>query len=406
MLLKLAFRNVWRNKRRTFITLAAVLFAVFLSSVLRSFQKGAWDNVFDTSINTFFGYVQIHKDGFWDDQTIDNSFESIEVLEDDLLSIPNVKGVAPRLESFALASAGELTQGVAVIGVDPIKEDRLTGIRGKIEQGSYLKRGGCIIAEGIASKLKLSVTDTLVLISQGFRGANAAGKYPINGIFRYALPDLNKTLVFLDLPSAQELYAAEGRLTSLALHIEKSTQVADIVDKVKAVVNQEDYEVMDYKELMPELVQARQLDEGGGYVTIGILYILIAFAIFGTIIMMTQERRYEYGVLTSIGMGRWTLFSVTFLETIILAVAGTLLRILLAMPVVYYLHIHPLDLSKMGNDATAAFENFGMEPIVPAAFSASVFARQALIIFLITVLLGIYPLYKILKLNPVTAMRS
>ena len=406
MLLKLAFRNVWRNKRRTFITLAAVLFAVFLSSVLRSFQKGAWDNVFDTSINTFFGYVQIHKDGFWDDQTIDNSFESIEVLEDDLLSIANVKGVAPRLESFALASAGELTQGVAVIGVDPIKEDRLTGIRGKIEQGSYLKRGGCIIAEGIASKLKLSVTDTLVLISQGFRGANAAGKYPINGIFRYALPDLNKTLVFLDLPSAQELYAAEGRLTSLALHIEKSTQVADIVDKVKAVVNQEDYEVMDYKELMPELVQARQLDEGGGYVTIGILYILIAFAIFGTIIMMTQERRYEYGVLTSIGMGRWTLFSVTFLETIILAVAGTLLGILLAMPVVYYLHIHPLDLSKMGNDATAAFENFGMEPIVPAAFSASVFARQALIIFLITVLLGIYPLYKILKLNPVTAMRS
>ena len=179
-------------------------------------------------------------------------------------------------------------------------------------------------------------SDTLVLISQGFRGANAAGKYPINGIFRYALPDLNKTLVFLDLPSAQELYAAEGRLTSLALHIEKSTQVADIVDKVKAVVNQEDYEVMDYKELMPELVQARQLDEGGGYVTIGILYILIAFAIFGTIIMMTQERRYEYGVLTSIGMGRWTLFSVTFLETIILAVAGTLLRILLAMPVVYY----------------------------------------------------------------------
>ncbi len=406
MLLKLAFRNIWRNKRRTLITLAAVLFAVFLSSILRSFQKGAWDNVFDSSINLFFGYVQIHKDGFWDDQTIDNSFLDDPALTKQLEAIPNVRGYAPRLESFALASAGDFTHGVAVIGVDPEKENALTGIKNKIETGSYITSGGCIVAEGVARKLKLQVNDTLVLISQGYHGANAAGKYPINGIFKYALPDLNKTLVYLDLPSAQELYAAEGRLTSFALNIEKSSHVPDIVGAVKGLVSDEEYEVMDYKELMPELMQARQLDEGGGYVTIGILYVLIAFAIFGTIIMMTQERQYEYGVLTSIGMGRWTLFSVTFLETIVLALAGALLGILLALPVVYYMHINPLDLSQMGEDATAAFENFGMEPVVPAALSAKVFLNQALIIFFITILLGIFPLYKILNLNPVAAMRS
>ena len=406
MLFKLAFRNIWRNKRRTLITLCAVLFAVFLSSVLRSFQKGAWDNVFDKSINLFFGYVQVHKQGFWDDQSIDNSFERIYELEQTIHAIEGVDGIAPRLESFALASAEEITHGVAVIGIDPKSENQLTGLSEKITNGKYLTATGCIIAEGVADKLKIGVGDTIVLISQGYHGANAAGKYAIDGLFKYALPDLNKTLVYLPLESAQELYAADNRLTTIALNIQKSQKVPGVVQQLNSQLSSDEYEVMDYKELMPELMQARKLDEGGGFITIGILYTLIAFAIFGTIIMMTQERQYEFGVLTSIGMGRAQLFGVTFVETVMIALAGAILGILLATPVVYYMHLNPLDLSAMGEDATAAFENFGMEAIVPAAFSFRVFMNQALVIFFITTLLGLFPLYKILKLNPVSAMRS
>lgn len=406
MFFSLAFRNIWRNKRRTLITLAAVCFAVFLSTVLRSFQKGAWDNVFDKSINLFYGYVQIHQDGFWDDQTIDNSFERDPRLEKDLLTISNVRGFAPRLESFALASSEDLTHGVAVIGIDPTSENELTGLKEKVSNGTYFKRGGCIVAEGVAEQLELQLGDSIVLISQGYHGANAAGKYLIEGTFRYALPDLNKTLVYLDLPSAQDLYAAENRLTSIALNIGKASHVPPLQVELNNTLSTDIYEIMDYKELMPELIQARQLDEGGGYITIGILYTLIAFAIFGTILMMTEERRYEFGVLTAIGLGRWQLFFVTFIETVLVAMVGALIGMLLALPVVYYMHINPIDLSAMGEDATAAFENFGMEPIVPASLSPKVFFSQALIIFIITILLGLFPLYKILKLQPVSAMRS
>lgn len=408
MLLQLAIRNIWRNKRRTLITIAAVAFAVFLASVMRSFQKGAWDNVINNSVNLFFGYAQVHKDGFWDEQVLDNAMEWQAELDDIPNKIPSIKAVVPRIESFALASSKELTQGVMVIGVDPEKENALTSIADKISAGDFLRKNdnGAVIADGIAKKLKLDIGDTLVLISQGYHGANAAGKFPIRGFFNFPLPDLNKSLVYTSLSQAQEFYAADNMITSLVMHIDDAKKVPDATASLADLLDQDKYEVMDYEELMPELVQARQMDEGGGFMIIGILYALITFAIFGTILMMTKERSYEFGVLTAIGMSRWKLFGVTFMESVMVGLIGVALGLLLAIPLVYYWNVNPINLSFMGEQATAAFENFGMEPVIPTAFTSSVFLWQAGLIFVITTLLSLYPLFNIMKLEPVKAMRS
>ena len=408
MLLQLATRNIWRNKRRTLITIAAVAFAVFLASVMRSFQKGAWDNVINNSVNLFFGYAQVHKDGYWDEQVLDNAMEWESSFDDIPDQIAGIKAVIPRIESFALASSADLTQGVMVIGVDPDKEDDLTNISQKISQGNFLTPNddGAVIAEGIAKKLKLNVGDTLVLISQGYHGANAAGKFPIKGFFKFPLPDLNKTLVYISLSQAQDFYAANNMISSLVMHIDDARDVNNATAGLSKLLDKSKYEIMDYEALMPELIQARQMDEGGGVLIIGILYALITFAIFGTILMMTKERSYEFGVLTAIGMSRWKLFGVTFLESVMVGLLGVALGLILAIPLVYYWHVYPINLSFMGEQATAAFENFGMEPVIPTAFTSSVFMWQAGLIFFITTLLSLYPLYNIIKLEPVKAMRN
>ena len=408
MLLQLATRNIWRNKRRTLITIAAVAFAVFLASVMRSFQKGAWDNVINNSVNLFFGYAQVHKDGYWDEQVLDNAMEWESSFDDIPDQIAGIKAVIPRIESFALASSADLTQGVMVIGVDPDKEDDLTNISQKISQGNFLTPNddGAVIAEGIAKKLKLNVGDTLVLISQGYHGANAAGKFPIKGFFKFPLPDLNKTLVYISLSQAQDFYAANNMISSLVMHIDDARDVNNATAGLFKLLDKSKYEIMDYEALMPELIQARQMDEGGGVLIIGILYALITFAIFGTILMMTKERSYEFGVLTAIGMSRWKLFGVTFLESVMVGLLGVALGLILAIPLVYYWHVYPINLSFMGEQATAAFENFGMEPVIPTAFTSSVFMWQAGLIFFITTLLSLYPLYNIIKLEPVKAMRN
>ena len=409
MLLQLAWRNIWRNKRRTLITIGAIAFAVFLASFMRSFQKGVWDTVIDGAVNQFFGYVQIHGNGYWEDQTIDNSIE----FDDALAALPQkvnlIEDVVPRIESFALASSGNLTSGVLVLGVDPEKEQALTGIADKIIEGEYLTASddAVIIASGLAKKLSLGLQDTLVIISQGYHGVNAAGKYPIKGIFKFGLPDLNKRLLILPLQTAAKFYGAEGRVTTLALKIDDRKTVPTAVADLKThLIPIEKFEVLEWQKLIPELVEARQLDEAGGYIVLGILYLLITFAIFGTILMMTKERSYEFGVLTAIGMRRSKLFSIIWLETIMVAMVGAVVGILMSIPLVYYFNIHPLDMAIMGEEAVVAYEKMGIQSTLPTAFEFDIFFKQALVIFLVTSILALYPLITIMRLKPVKAMRS
>jgi len=409
MLLQLAWRNIWRNKRRTLITIGAIAFAVFLASFMRSFQKGVWDTVIDGAVNQFFGYVQIHANGYWEDQTINNSI----AFDNALAALPQkvnlIEDVVPRIESFALASSGNLTSGVLVLGIDPKKENALTGIADKIIEGEFLTESdnSVIVASGLAKKLDLGLQDTLVIISQGYHGVNAAGKYPIKGIFKFGLPDLNKRLLILPLKTAASFYGAEGRVTTLALKIADRKTVPTAVANLKAQLTPiEKFEVLEWQKLIPELVEARQLDEAGGYIVLGILYLLITFAIFGTILMMTKERSYEFGVLTAIGMRRGKLFSIIWLETIMVAMVGAVVGILMSIPLVYYFNINPIDMAIMGEEAVVAYEKMGIQSTLPTAFEFGIFFKQALIIFLVTSVLALYPLITIMKLKPVEAMRN
>lgn len=405
---KLAFRNIWRNKRRTLITAAAVAFAVFIASTMRSFQKGIWDKVTEGSVSLFFGYGQIHQKGYWEEQSLNKAFDYDEEIKSNIGKTAGVDGLVPRIESFALASEGNLTRGVLLTGIDPIAEDKMTGLQTRIVAGEYLLANdpAVIIAEGVASKLKLGVGDTLVVIGQGYHGVNAAGKFSIKGIFSFGLPELNKRLVYLSLPTAQKLYGAEGKITTLALNISDKKQVPAIINNLNNQLDTSNYEVLSWEEMIPELIEARTLDEAGGKLTIGILYMLIAFGIFGTILMMTKEREYEFGVLTAIGMRRGILSFTVWIETVLVGLLGALMGILLSIPVVYYMHVNPIPMESMGEGATEAFEKFGMSADLPTTFEFQIFLTQAFIIFIVTSILAIYPLWKIGRLKPVEAMRA
>jgi len=230
LFLSLAWRNIWRNRRRTLITLASILFAVLFASFMESLQKGAWNHMINSVVNYYFGYAQVHQQGYWDDRTLDKAFPLADSLETITRQLPRVKNVLPRIESFALAAGETATAGVLVTGIDPRAEDTMTQLRSRVSGGSYFSTGdqAALVAEGVAERLNLQVGDTLVLISQGFRGVNAAGKYPIRGLVHFPSPDLNKQLVFLPLPEAQWFYGAEGRVTTLALHLDVRDPLFDI----------------------------------------------------------------------------------------------------------------------------------------------------------------------------------
>ena len=401
MFLKLAWRNLWRNKRRTLISISAVAFSVLFAATIQSFQKGTWDHMVDNVVRYYLGYAQVHQKGFWEDQTLDNSFEAKAVP----ISLNNKLELTPRLESFALASSGELTRGVMVVGIDPEKENAMTGLKNRLTGGTYISENDeqVLVAEGLAKLLNLSIGDTLLMISQGYQGQNAAGAYPIKGLVKFGAPDLNKQLVFMPLPLTRYFYATGERLTSLAVNLPGREALPEALNIIKNELPEEEFEVLDFKELMPELIEAQELDTAGGMLIMWVLYLLIAFGLFGTILMMTRERTYEFGVLAAIGTKKKTLAGMLWSEGVMIGIVGAILGIMLSLPIVYYLYTNPIQLS---GDFAAAYEKFGIEPIMKATFEGSIFIKQAIVIFVVSCLLSIYPIWYVYRLKPVKAMRE
>lgn len=404
MILKLAWRNIWRNRRRTFITAASIVFAVLLAILMNSVKEGVLYRLQENVVTFYTGAVQVHGNGYWDEQSLDLSFEDTDSLRQNLLQYEEVNAVIGRLESFALGASTDKSKGCLVVGVEPEKEDLVTSLKSKLIDGEYLDSGkkAVLIAEGMAEYLGLATGDTLVIIGQGFHGINAAGKYPVIGIIKFPSPELNKSMVYLPLNEAQYLFGAENRLTALVLDIEEVVEAEALTKSIRKDLPN-NLEVMGWKKMLPELDQMIQGERAESAIFLFVLYMLIAFGIFGTVLMMTLERQYEFGVLVAIGMRKLKLSSVIILENILISFLGALTGTVLSVPVVSYFHNYPIRIT---GDLEKAYENFGFEPTFYFSIAPEIFYSQTLVVLSVALVLSVYPLVKVLSIDPVKAMRT
>jgi putative ABC transport system permease protein len=402
---KLAWRNIWRNKRRTLITIASIFFAIFFALIMRAMQLGSYGHWTDSIVKTYCGYIQVHKAGYWDDPTLDNSFDSNLDLENKIRLVENVSGVIPRFESFALASTGNQTKGVMVVGIDTEKEKQLTNPKTKIVTGSYLDKdsSGVLVSQRLAEFLKLSVNDTVTLLSQGYHGVTAAGIFPVAGIIRLPNPELDRRMIFMSTRNARYLYNAEGRLTSLVINIDKTNKLDRTVDRIKSLFNPNQYEVMSWKDLNPEIVQAIESDQTSGFIMLGLLYLIVGFGVLGTLIMMTTERRREFGVMVALGMQKIKLGLLVTMEMILLGIIGIISGIIGSIPIILYFRQNPIEFA---DEYAKMFEQYGMEPIMPFVLQIDYFIGQSLVVFLIFLIAIIYPVYSIIRLKEIRALKA
>ncbi|MEO9964248.1 MAG: FtsX-like permease family protein [Reichenbachiella sp.] len=404
MYLKLAWRNIWRNKRRTFITMASIVFAVLLAILLNSVKEGVLIKMQENVVSFYTGAVQLHKAGYWDEKTLDNSMTYSDSLVAQVVNHPDVDAAIGRLESYALAASEKYTKVCMVVGIEPENETLVTSLDEKIVAGDYILSDdkGVLVSEGLAEYLKLTVGDTLVIIGQGYHGVSAAGKFPIRGLIRFASPQLNRTMVYLPMTLAQQLFGAPDRITALVLNVDDVSDADRIERELSSEVGAH-YEVMGWKVLLPELNQVLEGERAENVIFLFVLYMLIAFGIFGTVIMMTIERQYEFGVLVAIGMRNLKLSGVVVMENIMISVMGAILGTLISIPVVGYFYKFPIRIS---GDLQKAYENFGFEPIFYFSIAPKIFYSQTVVIFCVALVLSLYPLLKITRLKPVNAMRT
>ena len=402
MLIKLAWRNIWRNKKRSLITISAIFIAVFLCIILRGLQLGMYDNMINNVVGSYSGYIQIHSKGFWDEQIVDNSFSADKDFLNEIESIDGVSNTLQRIQSGSLASLSDLSKFVFVTGIEPSKESSLTNWEKRLIKGQLLKEESksLNVGKGVAKYFDLKIGDTLVLLGQGYHGMQAAGAYPVSGILDLKNPTLNKITVFMTLSNAQDFLSAQNMITHLILNKKENKDEDAIALDIKNLINDEVYEVMTWREMIPELEQTIKADSAGGLIMVFILYMIVTFGIFGTVLMMTQERKYEFGVLISIGMKKIRLIKTMIYETVLLASVGAILGIALSRPVIIFLS--PIKFPK---EQAQMFENLGFEAVIPLMNTYDIPLTHGFIIFFISLIVCLYPLSVIIKLDPIKAMK-
>ena len=401
---KLAWRNLWRNRRRTILTTSAVVMAVALSTFYTSMQYGTYDRMIENTVSFYSGYIQVHDTLYWESKSINDSYILDKSTQSEILSTANVAGIIRRLESFTLVSTGDNTRGCALIGIDPAAENALTNYARWIVSGEdiTIDGDGLLLTSNVAKNLNVQLGDTLVLLSQGYHGSTAAGLFVLKGILKYPSPEMNNMGGFIGLQSAQNFFSAYDRLTSSIVQLSEEKKYHHTAHELSEILDSK-LSVMTWEEMQPELVQMIQSDKAGAVVFKLIIYLVVGFGIFGTIIMMVQERHRENAIMVAIGMQKSRLELTLFIETILIGVVGLAIGFVLSMPLVWYLVGHPIPLP---DSYSEAMESFGIEAAMFFSVKYTVFLRQILSIFFITLAVSLYPVLKVFHMDAIKQMRN
>ncbi|MFB6318564.1 ABC transporter permease [Saccharicrinis sp. FJH54] len=468
-IIKLAWRNLWRNRRRTMITATSIFFSIFIAIVMRSFQLGTYGHMIKQSIESFSGYLQIQQPEYFNDPNINHSFTYTDTLADEINRIENVQTSVPRIESFALASNGTQSKGVMLIGISPEKELLLSNPKQKLvhyrftpdavnklmqtEQlpdnlkkniakfknhsyattsrieldlqlskedikkylhiitgttafkSSYLTEedNGVLLSDRLARYLKATVGDTVVLLGQGYHGVSAAGVYPVRGIVSIPSPDLDNKLIYMSLKEANSFLGMQGNITSLAINLKDPDEMKKTQLAIQEKIGKKNYVVKNWEELIPVIKQQIEGDNVSGQIMLGILYAIVFFGIFGTVLMMVAERKREFGMLVAIGMKRSKLAGILAFEMAFLGFIGAASGMLASIPVILTGYYHPVQL---GGDMAKMLEDMGWDPVMPMEWFGQYFYMQGIIIIIMVVLACWFPVRSILKLDTIKALRN
>jgi ABC-type lipoprotein release transport system permease subunit len=358
----------------------------------------------DTMVKFYSGYLQVQDTAYWEEKTLDNSLESNLELDKKIANIKDVNLVTYRIESFALAAHQEKSKPVMVFGINPKLEDHIIKLSDKVISGNFIdeKSKDAMISQGLSKYLNLTVGDTIVLISQGYHGVSAAGKFKVKSVFKHPSPDFDKRVVFLSLETAQEFYSMPDKYTSQVIMAKDHFSVNNIAKNIKPILPK-NRTVMTWDEMVPELASMIKSDRIGGIVMLFILYLVVGFGIFGTAMMMLNERKREFGVINAIGMHKYQINIVLSIEMIALGIIGALIGLLLTIPIIAYFYNNPIPLT---GDMAEIMLEYGIEPYMYFSIQPQLFINQAIIVFMISLIVSFFVVISVAKMNLTNALRS
>jgi ABC-type lipoprotein release transport system permease subunit len=404
--LRLAWRNLWRHPRRTWLTTGAMVFSNVILVFLISMQVGMYQMMIDNSLRASTGHLQVQARDYNEEQKIRQVVPEVARLASEIRSELSLDTVAPRASAFALASSADRSYGIQIVGVEPAAELRVSSLPGLIDEGRFLADSAAeeiIIGKVLARNLNAGVGDELTFMGGGRDGSFAAAVVTIVGILESGNPDMDRSLAQVPLTFFQDTFAMAADGHKVVILVPDLFQVAALKSRLEALLPAGGGLVaLDWEELVPGLKQAIQADISSAMFMYLVLIVLVAFSVLNTQLMSVLERTKEFGIVMALGVGPGRLGRLVLLETMLMGLLGLVLGVLLGGALVFYFSIH--GFSFPGLDEMAG--QFNLPDRIYMQVTAVGLLFGPTVVLIASVLAALYPAARLRWLEPVDAMRA
>ena len=404
MYLQLAWRNIWRNPRRTAVILTAVIIGVWSMIFLGALMRGIAVGMVKNGIATLTGHIQIHHKGYRDDPSVENSIFNRQVVETALSeSLPPNALWTSRVRVNAIANNARHSSGVTMVGIDPRAEAKISFIGSAISRGRYLAEddaNGILVGEALLEKFETKIGRKLVLMSQDKGQEIASRAFHIVGVFKAEMESTEKQFVFVTRSASQKMLKLGNGISEIAILLSDGYENRDVYKKLKDILPPEQFEVHSWQELLPFQTAYLKILDGFMWFWFLVVFVAMGFGIVNTTLMAVFERMREFGLMKALGMKPWWILREVLVESFLLLICGLIVGNLLGFLSIYALSGSGIDLSALA----AGAEYAGMSRIIYPAIAAKDVWVANLTVLLLGILVSLYPAIKASRFTPVQAL--
>lgn len=400
-LYKMAWRDLGRNRRRTFFSMLALAVGLALLVFMASFIAGEMRGALQTAIKLQSGHLQVRAATYNEDKTSlkwEDLIEEPDALAAQIAARPEVQTATPRLYATGIVISGDTSTGVRVVGIDP-GSDASAPFRDGMIGGTYLTaddRGGLLMGQALADKLKLAAGDSIRLLVNTANGDTDQQDFTIRGLFSTKTPAYDKSTVFLPLSKAQTIARAENHASAILILLKDQDQI----DAVTAALQGPTYQVKTYLQLNALLSEFEQMANSYMYLFYLIVLAITATVIINTLIMSVFERTREIGILAAMGMRGGRIMAMFFAESSLLAVGGIVMGVALGSLISAYVQAFGIFIGDFGISGILIGERIYTYLQLNDVVTLTIMA------FVITLLAALYPAMVAARMEPVEALRG
>lgn len=403
MTFQLAWRNIWRNPRRTGVILAAVVVGVWSMVVLGALMEGVSRQMLRNAVSTLTGSLQIHREGYPADPVVEHSILEPDAVREALESVlPPEARWTERVRVNAVVNNARNSAGVTLVGMRPEREARVSFIGDAVKAGTYLSPedgNGILVGRALAEDFDTEVGKRLVLMSQDRNGEIASRAFKIRGIYEAELESTEKRYAFVTLSAAREMLRLGDGVSEFAVLLPEETPADPLADRLRAALPG-GFVVRTWRELLPLIqVNLKMTDRFRGIWYL-VVFIAMGFGIVNTLLMAVFERMREFGLLKALGMKNGWILREVLAESLLLLTMGIAAGNLLAVATVALLARTGIDLTAFAAGAEFA----GISRVIYPALQVGEILKANLVVLVLGLLVSLYPARKAARFTPVEAM--